>query len=1215
MKKRLLKFIFPLIIITGFLLISERSQGQLIAGEDFERANILSGTIPVDWGSTQGVAGFTTTTTSPINGTSSLTFNRPTSGTTTPVLSALLGGSAFSFNGSAPPYEWTFVYQAPASVTPADQTAGAVSGNDWRFFFNANGTDPTVNGFKGYYVTQNGNSIEFYYLCTGCGGRSKVGSSYTVTAGSKYIIRGVRQSNSGGTYLFYVAPYVNSTSFPTSAVNSAEFDQVGSYKNSFFQASVSSGNDGIFKWDDLNFFQASIVLTALNNVGTAPGGNGIAAFLTQNDSQKAVFGFTATALGTVTMTDCNFSWTTTGSGNSTYFTNAQLYYSSADDVYTHGADDSSLGSVALNSGSAAITTLSETMTNTARNYFLVVDVKNYASSTSATASIGLTNVKITGNSPITIVAGLSGTSFTLPATPTTWSGATSTAWALAGNWNGGVPTTTGSAIVPTGLTRYPVLVADVTVGTLSLNNANIDLAGFNLNVGSSILSNGTSSITTTGNSSYLDMTGGSGDRSISGTGLTVTNLKVDLPLSTNTLNMYGPVAITNLLTPTTGIVSTGGNLTLKSTSALTAGVTAINTSNASIVGDVTAERYMPAGNRGYRILSSPVYNVTGSAPYANLKSYDLNYMKLNTLISGPSDAANGFVTSLTHSPSVFAYNETLPAPATNNISTNDYKGFTSTSEYIPIGNGILLFYRGNENLTKSGGTGNPFQGPNYPTPEFTTLKNVGAIATGTITVNRPVFPTGSNFYNVLNTAAGTPGPSITGSSATLSYTVTSLPGTDGFNMLGNPYPSTIDLEALAYPTDFSGLAGNTKATFYTLNPNNPNGFGTYTRTGTGATGTALNGGKRYVLSGEGFFVKAASTSAYFKFTEASKTTYPTAGNIPSVFSLKDKNPAVKIKLIQDNTFYNETLVTFSKDNKSTFTEDEDVAYLSAPTQQVFMYSTSDEGTSCIINRLPALENIKTIKLYAEGAISGLYTMEFSNANTIDSRYRIYLKDAFKKDSLDVTNNTTYSFNIDRTNSATYGANRFTLAVYKDNSDAYKLVSFTGNKQQGAMVLTWTVQNESDVYTFDLERSTDGGKTYTVIGTVQSASKGTYQVTDPQPVYGDNLYRLKQSDVNDAITYSDIVTLTYDMPQAAETTINVYPNPASNKINIDFTQTILNPLEVYVINSNGKQVIKSKFNAAQHIEQEVGNLTTGIYIVDVYDTASNKKISSLKFIKI
>jgi hypothetical protein len=915
----------------------------------------------------------------------------------------------------------------------------------------------------------------------------------------------------------------------------------------------------------------------------------------------AVFGFSVTVTGSLTVNQYNLPF----SGNvGNTLSNAKLYRSTTSSTYPTGFLQVGTGTIDLNTNPLPIPLSSAESfpgPTTTVNYFLVADYTGTCP-TSTSFNFGVSSTSspsfVIGPSSVNYPSAntVAGNTFAV-GYKINWVGGNSSNWSDLGNFSvlcGGAPTSIGANDV-------------VQVGVNTFTNQPTINSATNASIGQLII----------GSAKAVTMTVNSGQK------LTINN---DLTINASTTAVFtgtggvdiGPAADISFTSTSTSVLSINSGLTftLKSDATSTASVGKIGSS--SIVGTgagaIVAERYIPAGNRGYRVLSSPVYNITGSAPYAGLKSYDLNSIKLNTLISGPSDATNGFVVSLTHNPSAFAYNETLTAPLTNNISTSDYKGFASTSEYIPIGNGILLFYRGNENTTKSGGSGNPFQGPNYPTPEFTTLKNVGTIATGTITVNRPVFPASSTFYNVLNTAAGSPGPRITGSSATLSYTVTSLPGTDGFNMLGNPYPSTIDLEALVYNTDFAGLSGNSTATFYTLNPNNPNGFGTYTRTGTGATGTALNGGTRYVLSGEGFFVKAASTSAYFKFTEASKTTYPTTGNIPSVFSLKDKNPAVKIKLIQDSTFYNETLVTFSKDNKSTFTEDEDVAYLSAPNQQVFMYSTSDEGTSCIINRLPALETIKIVKLYAEGAVSGLYTIEFSNANTIDSRYRIYLKDAFKKDSLDVTNNTTYSFNIDRTNAATYGANRFTLAVYKDNNAAYKLMSFTGSKQQGASVLTWTVQNESDVYTFDLERSIDGGKTYILAGTVQSASKGTYSVTDTKPVYGDNLYRLKQSDVNDAITYSDIVTLTYDMPQVAETTINVYPNPTSDKIKVDFTQTILNPLEVHVVNSNGKIVIKSTFNAAQHIEQDVSGLMTGIYIIDVIDTASNKKISSSKFIK-
>src|SRR6202000_3240535 len=136
------------------------------------------------------------------------------------------------------------------------------------------------------------------------------------------------------------------------------------------------------------------------------------------------------------------------------------------------------------------------------------------------------------------------------------------------------------------------------------------------------------------------------------------------------------------------------------------------------------------------------------------------------------------------------------------------------------------------------------------------------------------------------------------------------PGTDGFNLIGNPYPSVIDLEAVT----FSGSLGST---VYTLNSNNTNGFGTYQRSGSTSTnGTALNGGSRYLLPGEGFFVKASGTGATVTFHESSKTTYPTGGSgtvtgPATVFSLKIPTPTIRIKLVQDTNYYNEAIVSFS----------------------------------------------------------------------------------------------------------------------------------------------------------------------------------------------------------------------------------------------------------------------------------------------------------------
>jgi hypothetical protein len=1040
----------------------------------------------------------------------------------------------------------------------------------------------------------------------GSGTATQIGT--VAFSGSNTSITGLTETISNTTnYYFLVVDDI----YYTSASPQVQFNIGYAQGNSAIVTSTGSTfNTYSFNTATYTLKVPSPTVTITGNNSTA---NGLTAgTLSYGQTGMVLFSFKASVLGVMTISQFDIPTYVNGSlaGTSNYFGNGKVYRSTTQ--YFSDAVQVT-GSVAFNNPTV-ISGMSESFTTyaspTVYYYFLVADFSGNGLSSPSTLQYNFVNgsTSVTSNSPTFQTFNTNSTSdgilFNMGATYH-WNGTTSTDFTDKNNWrtqNNSTPASAPSStdIVEIGVVAYgglfqPNIPGTVTVGGITFGSNNIPMLSF---------SSGAS----------LTLT----KSLIINSGATIISL---VPLGSASLNI-GPLARVTF-GATTGCsfsIPSALTFTLKSDATGTAGIGPMGSGSITGTGAtaIKAERYIPAGNRGYRLLSSPLSNVTSATPYtASLPSYDLNYMKLKTIISGPSDASNGFTASTLHNPSVFAYNETLTTPTTNNISTSDYKGFASTAQYLSMGNGILLFYRGNENTTKTGGSGNAFTSP-YPTPETTTLTHVGSIVTGNVVVNRPVFAATSTYYYVTGTPVGTPGVKITGSSTNLSYTVTTLPGTDGFNLLGNPYPSTIDFEALVSGTDFSNLSGGSLCTFYTLNPTNTNGYGTYTRSGNNTNGTALNGGSRYLLSGEGFFVKAASASATFRFTEASKTTYPTGGagtvsGTPTVFSLKEPLASMKIKLTQDATYYNETLVTFNKQNKNDYTEDEDVAYLAAPGQQVFMYTVSTDGAACIINRMQPLEEIKTVKLYAEGAVTGAYKMDFANTN-IDSRYHIFLKDSFTKDSVDVTANTTYNFNIDRGNTATYGANRFTLVVYKDNTGDYQFLTFTGTKQQSVAKLTWTVKNEGDVTTFYVERSTDGGKTFPILSTIQSSNAGTYNFTDNKPFGGDNIYRIRQDDVNDKVTFSNKVTLTFDASLAVGGAITLYPNPTATKFSVDFAQNIINPIEVRVVSLMGKTMKTTTFSATQHIEQDVSSLLAGIYIIDVYDSVSNKKITSTKFIK-
>lgn len=160
------------------------------------------------------------------------------------------------------------------------------------------------------------------------------------------------------------------------------------------------------------------------------------------------------------------------------------------------------------------------------------------------------------------------------------------------------------------------------------------------------------------------------------------------------------------------------------------------------------------------------------------------------------------------------------------------------------------------------------------------------------------------------------------------------------------------------------------------------------------------------------------------------------------------------------------------------------------------------------------------------------------------------------------------------------------------------VKFDAHKTLQGVLLNWQTENEVNTSHFIVERSSNGTQ-FLEIGNVTAAnSPGThnYSLNDLQPIKGVNFYRLKQVDKDGQHKYSHILRILYSNVGGK---LNVYPNPASEYVQLDFIGTQKTVL-VNIFDAQGKQVKLSAIANSSPLKLNITNLANGRYTVHVSD---------------
>lgn len=385
----------------------------------------------------------------------------------------------------------------------------------------------------------------------------------------------------------------------------------------------------------------------------------------------------------------------------------------------------------------------------------------------------------------------------------------------AGTWSpndpSGIATSSDTITVVSGTGE---LTANTAVQSILVQaGATLDIGTTTLTIDEDLTNNGT--ITAAEASMIFN---GTTSQSVTGTSFELGNLTIDNPSG---VTISGGVELKNLLTLSTGALTSNGTLTFRSDingSAMVAPIT-----GGSIIGDVITEQYVPA-KRAFRLIGSTV--TTTSPIQANWQESLSPSPSFGTHITGSTDGSNGFDATGSGNHSLFTLNNAGQVwEAVTNTDVNT----------LVAGQPLRLLVRGDRTIDLSS---------NASPATSTTLRATGQLATGTFTT------TGSSLNHTAN----------------------------AFNLIGNPYQASVNInDVLTASTNI-----NSNQIFVwdaTLGARGQ--YVTVTLDGVGSSNGATSKNYHFLQPGQAVFTRTLSTVTNNSTTIVFAENYKAVGqNIP-----------------------------------------------------------------------------------------------------------------------------------------------------------------------------------------------------------------------------------------------------------------------------------------------------------------------------------------------
>lgn len=232
-------------------------------------------------------------------------------------------------------------------------------------------------------------------------------------------------------------------------------------------------------------------------------------------------------------------------------------------------------------------------------------------------------------------------------------------------------------------------------------------------------------------------------------------------------------------------------------------------------------------------------------------------------------------------------------------------------------------------------------------------------------------------------------------------------GGSQYNLVGNPFPSTIDWD------NANWTKTNLANAIYIWNP----ATGSYTSY---VNGVGVNSGTRYIAANQGFFVQATGANPNLQIDNNDVR----INQAQSFFKGEENDEVIEqlsVSILSENG-QDEIIIRFDEDATEGFDAEFDANKMFGNNSLAQVYASDNSGNKMAIHSLKSIKETNFVHLGLQIETSGSYTLSFDDKNSFSEFVSVKLEDTKDESITEISVQDTYTFDYEDNENA----NRFIL---------------------------------------------------------------------------------------------------------------------------------------------------------------------------------------------